>query len=91
MLFSLISEYVWFAFRLLASLGSFQVFGIASTSLQSEISSDTRPVLIHPIIRSQQSKLLEIEFEINSIDKESKYRIKIASQSLEIKYNAVNI
>jgi hypothetical protein len=73
-------------------LGSFQVFGIATDSKQSELSNESRPVLAQPpsSILSNQQKLLQIEFETNPIDKKSDYRVKILTQSLEIKYNAVS-
>ncbi|CAF1256037.1 unnamed protein product [Rotaria sordida] len=82
----------------LVSLGSFQVFGIATDLKQSELSNDNRPVLIHPIIQStlsnnqlEQPKLLEVEFETNPLDRDSGYRIKVISQSVEVKYNAPTI
>ncbi|CAF1073014.1 unnamed protein product [Rotaria sordida] len=82
----------------LVSLGSFQVFGIATDLKQSELSNDSRPVLIHPIIQStlsnnqlEQPKLLEVEFETNPLDRDSGYRIKVISQSVEVKYNAPTI
>ncbi len=73
-------------------MGSFQVFGIATDSKQSELSNESRPVLAQPpsSILSNQQKLLQIEFETNPIDKKSDYRVKILTQSLEIKYNAVS-
>jgi hypothetical protein len=74
-------------------LGSFQVFGIATDSKQSELLNDSRPVLAKPSSStlSNQQKLLQVEFETNPIDKKSDYRVKILTQSLEIKYNAVRI
>ena len=65
-------------------LGSFQVFGLAEDSI--------RPVLVQPLTNrspTKTSKLLQIEFETNPLDKKSDYRIKVISQSVEIKYNAV--
>ncbi len=74
-------------------MGSFQVFGIATDSKQSELLNDSRPVLAKPSSStlSNQQKLLQVEFETNPIDKKSDYRVKILTQSLEIKYNAVRI
>jgi len=74
-------------------LGSFQVFGIATNSNQSELLNDSRPVLVRPsaLTSSNQQKLLQVEFETNPLDKKSDYRVKVISQSLEIKYNAVRI
>jgi hypothetical protein len=53
-------------------------------------SNEIRPVLIQPA-SSNNPKLLQAEFEINPLDKDYGYRVQIISQSLEIKYNAVNI
>ncbi|CAF4187784.1 unnamed protein product, partial [Rotaria sp. Silwood2] len=82
----------------LASLGSFDVFGIATDLKQSESSNNSHPVLIHSIIQPRSSnnqlenpKLLEVEFEINPLDRDSGYRMKVISQSLEIKYHAPTI
>jgi hypothetical protein len=74
-------------------LGSFQVFGISTDPKQSELLNDSRPVLAQPSSSSSsnQQKLLQVEFETNPLDKKSDYRVKILSQSLEIKYNAVRI
>lgn len=79
-------------------MGSFQLFGLASDLKQPEISNDSRPVLIHSIDRSTSSnkaserlKLLQVEFEVNPVNKDSGYRVKVVSQSIEIKYNAVSI
>ena len=68
------------------------MFGIATDPSQSERLNDTRPVLVKPSLASIQSqqKLLQVEFETNPLDKKSDYRVKIVSQSLEIKYNAVS-
>jgi hypothetical protein len=49
-----------------------------------------RPVLIQSIA-SNNLKLLNIEFAINPVDKDSGYRLQIISQSIEIKYHAVKI
>lgn len=76
-------------------LGSFQVFGIATDLNDQELSFKSRPVLAHPVSENlsssgrNQKKLLQIEFETNPLDKKSDYRVKVVSQSLEIKYNAV--
>jgi hypothetical protein len=74
-------------------LGSFQVVGIATDSTQPELSNKNRPVLVQPVSRSSsssnQQKLLQVEFETKPLDKSADYRVKIVSQSLEIKYNAV--
>jgi len=77
----------------LVDLGSFQVFGISTDSSQSELLNDSRPVLAQPSSSSstKQEKLLQVEFETNPLDKKSDYRVKIITQSLEIKYNAVKI
>ena len=77
-------------------MGSFQVFGLATDLKQSELSNDSRPVLAQPVSRlssmiTNEQKLLQVEFETNPIDKSSDYRVKVISQSLEIKYNAVRI
>jgi hypothetical protein len=73
-------------------LGSFQVFGIATDLKQSELSNSSRPVLAQPSSSSSnQQKLLQVEFETNPLDKKSDYRVKVVSQSLEIKYNAVRL
>ncbi len=75
----------------MVDLGSFQVFGISTDSNQSEFLNNSRPVLAQPSSSSltNQEKLLQVEFETNPLDKKSDYRVKIISQSLEIKYNAV--
>jgi len=75
-------------------LGSFQVFGIATDPKHSELSNTSRPVLAQPVSRlssssSNEQKLLQVEFETNPLDKSADYRVKVISQSLEIKYNAV--
>jgi hypothetical protein len=73
-------------------LGSFQVFGIATDLKQSELMNASRPVLVKPVVpfsATENQKLLQIEFETKPLDLPIDYRIKIASQSLEIKYNAV--
>jgi hypothetical protein len=75
-------------------LGSFQVYGIATDSSHPELSNTHRPVLAQPVSRavsSDQAKLLHVEFETNPLDKLSDYRVKVISQSLEIKYNAVRL
>ncbi len=74
-------------------MGSFQVFGISTDSNQSELLNDSRQVIARPSSSSStnQEKLLQVEFETNPLDKKSDYRVKIITQSLEIKYNAVNI
>lgn len=74
-------------------LGSFQVFGIATDLNQSEFSNESRPVLAKPSSSNSANiqKLLQVEFETNPIDKKSDYRVKVLTQSLEIKYNAVKI
>jgi len=81
------------AIALFVDLGSFQVFGIATNLEQSEFSNEGRPVLAQPSLlnSSNQQKLLQVEFETNPIDKKSDYRVKILTQSLEIKYNAPTI
>ena len=73
-------------------LGSFQVYGIATDLKQSEIMNASRPVLVKPVVpfsASNNQKLLQVEFETNPLDIPIDYRVKVASQSLEIKYNAV--
>jgi hypothetical protein len=73
-------------------LGSFQVFGIATDLKQSELMNASRPVLVKPVVpfsATENQKLLQIEFETKPLDLPIDYRVKIASQSLEIKYNAV--
>ena len=76
-------------------LGSFQVVGLTTDGIQTTISNENRPVLVQPVHRfsslssSNQQKLLQIEFETNPLDKSGDYRVKIVSQSMEIKYNAV--
>ncbi|CAF1279009.1 unnamed protein product [Rotaria magnacalcarata] len=73
-------------------LGSFQVFGIATDLKQSELLNDSRSTLVKPSLScSNQQKLLQIELETSPLDKTADYRIKIISQSLEIKYNAPTI
>jgi hypothetical protein len=81
-----------FLFSLFVDLGSFQVFGMATDSQQPELSNESRPVIAKPPASTltNQQKLLQIEFETNPIDKKSDYRVKIVTQSLEIKYNAVS-
>ncbi|CAF4513265.1 unnamed protein product [Rotaria sp. Silwood2] len=83
------------AIAIFVDLGSFQVFGIATDLQQSEFSSNSRPVLAQPVSRSlstsNQQKLLQVEFETNPLDGSSDYRVKVVSQSLEIKYNAPTI
>jgi hypothetical protein len=81
-------------FRLLVSLGSFQVFGISTDLKQLESSNTSRPILIQPTSSNNQlnqPKLLQVEFEINPLNKDSGYRIQVISQSVEIIYNAVRI
>ncbi|CAF3586652.1 unnamed protein product [Adineta steineri] len=83
------------AIALFVDLGSFQVVGTAAGSQQLQLSNENRPVLVQPVNRlissSNQQKLLQIEFETNPLDKTADYRVKIISQSLEIKYNAPTI
>lgn len=50
---------------------------------------ETRPILIKPAL-SNNPILLQAEFETNPIDKDCLYRVQVISQSLEIKYHAVN-
>ncbi len=81
-----------FVFSVFVDLGSFQVFGIATDLNQSELLNVNRPVLVQPVVRFSETdhqKLLQIEFETNPLDLPIDYRVKVASQSLEIKYNAV--
>lgn len=84
-------------FRVSISLGSFQVFGIATDSNESDFSNQSRPVLVQPVSRlsltnsKSEKKLLEIEYETKPIDKLADFRVKVISQPLEIKYNAVSI
>lgn len=76
----------------MVDLGSFQVLGIATDPKQSELLNTGRPILAQPAARSTgaaKQKLLEIEFETNPLDLPFDYRVKILSQSLEIKYDAV--
>ncbi|CAF4041164.1 unnamed protein product [Adineta steineri] len=81
------------ALAIYVDLGSFQVFGIATNSSQSELLNDSRPVLVRPsaLSSTNQQKFLQVEFETNPLDKKSDYRVKVVSQSLEIKYNAPTI
>ncbi|CAF2933999.1 unnamed protein product [Rotaria sp. Silwood2] len=81
------------AIAIFIGLGSFQVFGIATDSKQSELLNESRPVLARPssLPTSNEQKLLQVEFETNPLDKKSDYRVKVISQSLEIKYNAPTI
>ncbi|CAF4508473.1 unnamed protein product, partial [Rotaria socialis] len=73
-------------------LGSFQVFGIATDLKQSELLNDSRSTLVKPSLScSNQQKLLQVELETSPLDKTADYRMKIISQSLEIKYNAPTI
>ncbi|CAF4656530.1 unnamed protein product [Rotaria sp. Silwood1] len=80
-----------------AGLGSFQVFGIATDSNESDFSNQSRPILAQPVSRllsstsKMEKKLLEVEYETNPIDKLADFRVKVISQSLEIKYNAPTI
>ncbi|CAF3667368.1 unnamed protein product [Rotaria sp. Silwood1] len=80
-----------------AGLGSFQVFGIATDSNESDFSNQSRPILAQPVSRllsstaKMEKKLLEVEYETNPIDKLADFRVKVISQSLEITYNAVNL
>lgn len=74
------------------ALGSFQVLGISANAKQSELLNTGRPVLAQPAARSMESDknyLLYIKFETNPINLPLDYRVKIVSQSLEIKYDAV--
>lgn len=75
----------------MVDLGSFQVFGLATDVQQSEFGNESRPVLAKPTLATlaSEEKLLKIEFETNPIDKKADYRVKVQTQSLEIKYNAV--
>jgi len=80
------------AMAVFVDLGSFQVFGIATNLNDNELSFKSRPVLAQPVnVNASESKLLKIEFETNPLNKKSDYRVKIVSQSLEIKYNAPTI
>ncbi|CAF1265249.1 unnamed protein product [Rotaria sordida] len=84
------------AIAVFVDLGSFQVFGMATDLNQSDLSNNSRPILAQPVSRSSsstsiQQKLLQVEFETNALDKSSDYRVKVVSQSLEIKYNAPTI
>ena len=69
--------------------------GLATNTNLSELSNEGRPILVQPLSRlsptSNQEKLLRVEFEIDPLKENSYYRIKVVSQSLEIKYNAVGI
>ena len=78
-------------FSVFVDLSSFEVFGICTDNKQSELSNESRPILIQPPSStvSNQEKFLQIEFETNPIDKKCDYRLKIVTQSLEIKYNSV--
>lgn len=75
----------------MVDLGSFQVFGISTDLQQSEFANDSRPVLAKPSTATlnKEKKLLHVEFETNPLDKKADYRVKVQTQSLEIKYNAV--
>ena len=77
--------------RILVDLTSFQVFGIATDSNEVHSSNKNRPVLAQPPMSalSNGQKLFQVEFETNPLDKKCDYRIRVVSQSLEIKYNAV--
>ena len=81
------------AIALFVDLGSFQVFGVATDLSQGDFVNHTRPVLAQPVTRlgsaAIEKKLLQVEFETNPLDGSSDYRVKVVSQSLEIKYNAV--
>ncbi|UJR10669.1 hypothetical protein I4U23_014864 [Adineta vaga] len=82
------------AIAVFVDLGSFQVVGMATGAMQTAISNENRPVLVQPVHRvstSTEKKLLQIEFETNPLDKSGDYRVKVVSQSLEIKYNAPTI
>ena len=82
---------IFIADSVLVDLGSFQVFGLATDVQQSEFGNESRPVLAKPTLATlaSEEKLLKVEFETNPIDKKADYRVKIQTQSLEIKYNAV--
>jgi hypothetical protein len=83
---------LFLVFSVFVDLGSFQVFGIATDRKQLELSNESRPVLAQPVSQSSSSneqKLLHVEFETDPSNQESYYRVKVVSQSLEIKYNAV--
>jgi hypothetical protein len=87
-----LNKYLCILFSVFVDLGSFQVFGIATDIKQSELLNTSRPVLVQPVSRSSSTnlqKLLQVEFETNPLDKSCDYRVKVISQSLEIKYNAV--
>ena len=81
------------AMAVFVDLGSFQVFGLATDPNHDELANHSRPVLAQPVTRGEatltKKKLLQVEFETNPLDGSADYRVKIASQSLEIKYNAV--
>ena len=66
-------------------LGSFEILGLSNDSDQ--------PVLLHLMndqqLETQQTKLFEINFEINPLDKKADYCLKVASHSFQIKYDAV--
>lgn len=82
------------AMAVFVDLGSFQVFGLATDLNHDDLANHSRPVLAQPVTRGEatlttKKKLLQVEFETNPLDGSADYRVKIASQSLEIKYNAV--
>ena len=81
-----------FRFSVFVDLGSFQVFGIATDLKNLELSNTSRPILAQPVVPpvgTGQNSLLHIEFETNPIGLPIDYRVKVVSQSLEIKYDAV--
>lgn len=89
--FRLVRSIGVFLFRLSVGLGSFQVFGISTNLSENELSNTSRPVLAQPSASSaiSERKLLEIAFETSPLDKKADYRVKLVTQSVEIKYNAV--
>ena len=82
------------AIALFIDLGSFQVFGHATDPNHAELANHSRPVLAQPVTRGEatltKKKLLHLEFETNPLDGSADYRVKAASQSLEIKYDVVS-
>jgi hypothetical protein len=71
--------------RLIVSLESFQMFGIANQS--NEFS---RPLLIQSFIKSEEN-IFHLEFETNPLNSISDYRIQGITQPLQITYHPVTI
>lgn len=75
----------------MVDIGSFEVLGIDSSEMNQL--NLCRPLLISPLKENElkKEKLLHLEFESNPLNSKADYRVKGASQSLQINYHAVSL